>query len=116
MLMLDCSPNGVSFQCKNCTVTGTIDILQGSVTGNTTSPGTDTGDDDEFIWDSGSFTFETTGFSAHVELGAAIQPSLSLLTYNAPMPSIGLPGFQVEYPPTFGRSTGKLMLSSRYPE
>ncbi|KAL9000637.1 MAG: hypothetical protein Q9169_000673 [Polycauliona sp. 2 TL-2023] len=89
-------PNpGISFECKNCTVTGTIDILQGSVSGNTTTSGPDDDADDGFTWDSGSFMFVMNGFSAHMELGATIEPTLELVTYNAPMPSIGLPGFQI---------------------
>ncbi|KAL8809316.1 MAG: hypothetical protein Q9200_003514, partial [Gallowayella weberi] len=92
-------PNGVSFQCKNCTVTGTIDILQGSVsgnaTGNATAAGSNDDEDDGFSWEGGSFTFEANDFSAHIELEVTIEPTLSLLTYNAPMPSIGLPGFQI---------------------
>ncbi|KAL8771879.1 MAG: hypothetical protein Q9209_002817 [Squamulea sp. 1 TL-2023] len=89
-------PNpGVSFQCKNCTVTGTIDVLQGSISGNATASGPNNDQDEGFSWDSGSFRFEMNDFSAHMELGATVQPSLSLLTYNAPMPSIGLPGFQI---------------------
>ncbi|KAL8860445.1 MAG: hypothetical protein Q9178_003104 [Gyalolechia marmorata] len=92
-------PPGISFQCKNCTVTGTIDILQGSISGETTTSGPGNDTDDNFSWDSGSFRFEMNGFSAHMELGATVEPSLSLLTFNAPMPSIALPGFQI---PGFG--------------
>ncbi|KAL8729501.1 MAG: hypothetical protein Q9181_004982, partial [Wetmoreana brouardii] len=84
-------PNGVSVECKNCTVTGKIDILQGSVSGNSTN----SSDDDDFSWDQGSFTFEANGFSAHILLGATIQPSVDLLSFEAPMPTIGLPGFSV---------------------
>ncbi|KAL8808486.1 MAG: hypothetical protein Q9182_000037 [Xanthomendoza sp. 2 TL-2023] len=100
-IMLDAPgvPNGVSFRCKNCTVTGTIDILQGSVsgnaTGNATTAGSNNDEDNGFSWEGGSFTFEANDFSAHIELGATIEPTLSLLTYNASMPSIGLPGFQI---------------------
>ncbi|KAL8683512.1 MAG: hypothetical protein Q9186_000552 [Xanthomendoza sp. 1 TL-2023] len=88
-------PNGVSFQCKNCTVTGTIDIMQGSVSGNANTAGPDDDEDEGFSWDGGSFTFEANDFSAHIELGVTVEPTLSLFTYNAPMPSIGLPGFQI---------------------
>ncbi|KAL8658618.1 MAG: hypothetical protein Q9226_000869 [Calogaya cf. arnoldii] len=89
-------PNpGVSFECKNCTVTGTIDILQGSVSGNATSPGPADDADEGFSWDSGSFTFTMNGFSAHMELGATVEPTLELATFNAPMPSIAIPGFQI---------------------
>ncbi|KAL8705514.1 MAG: hypothetical protein Q9201_001389 [Fulgogasparrea decipioides] len=84
-------PNGVSIKCKNCTVTGTIDILQGSVLGNTTN----SSEDDDFSWDQGSFTFEANGFSAHIQLEATIQPSADLLSFEAPMPTIGLPGFSI---------------------
>ncbi|KAL8895065.1 MAG: hypothetical protein Q9192_003866 [Flavoplaca navasiana] len=89
-------PNpGVSFECKNCTVTGTIDILQGSVSGNATTTGPDDDADDGFIWDSGSFMFVMNDFSAHMEIGATIEPSLELFTYNVPMPSIAFLGFQI---------------------
>ncbi|KAL9628320.1 MAG: hypothetical protein Q9204_005964 [Flavoplaca sp. TL-2023a] len=89
-------PNpGVSFECKNCTVTGTIDILQGSVSGNATTTGPDDDADDGFIWDSGSFMFVMNDFSAHMDIGATIEPSLELFAYNVSMPSIALPGFQI---------------------
>ncbi|KAL8984259.1 MAG: hypothetical protein Q9205_001726 [Flavoplaca limonia] len=89
-------PNpGVSFECKNCTVTGTIDILQGSVSGNTTTTGPDDDADDGFIWDSGSFMFVMNDFSAHMDIGATIEPSLELFAYNVSMPSIAVPGFQI---------------------
>ncbi|KAI4124675.1 MAG: hypothetical protein LQ338_004675, partial [Usnochroma carphineum] len=87
-------PHGVTVSCKNCTVTGTIDILQASISGNTTSPAS-SNDDDGFSWDEGSFTFEANGFFAHIELAATVQPSAQLLTFNAPMPSIGIPGFSI---------------------
>lgn len=97
MLTLPSSPQGVSVQCKNCTVTGTIDILQGSVSGNTSNSNTNGSDDDGFSWDQGSFTFDANGFSAHIELEATVQPSANLLTFEAPMPSIGIPGFQARW-------------------
>ena len=80
--------------CKDCTVTGTIDILQGSIAGNTTESDSD---DDGFSWDQGTFTFEVNDFSAHIELEATILPSANLLNYEAPIPAIGLPGFQVSW-------------------
>ncbi|KAL8872059.1 MAG: hypothetical protein Q9174_002240 [Haloplaca sp. 1 TL-2023] len=85
-------PQGVSVSCKNCTLTGTIDILQGSIAGNTSSLDSD---DDEFSWDQGTFTFQANDFSAHIELEATILPSVDLLSYEAPIPAIGLPGFQI---------------------
>ncbi|KAL8833849.1 MAG: hypothetical protein Q9170_004071, partial [Blastenia crenularia] len=89
-------PHGVSISCKNCTVTGTIDILQASISGNATnSTAGSSGDDDKFSWDEGSFTFEANGFSAHIEMEATVQPSATLLSYNAPLPDIGIPGFQI---------------------
>lgn len=88
------SPQGFSISCKNCTITGTIDILQGSVSG--TASDSTTGDvDDDFSWDGGSFTFETNDFSAHIELEATVQPSVDILSFEAPLPDIGIPGFFV---------------------
>jgi hypothetical protein len=49
-------------------------------------------------------------FSAHMELGATVEPSLELLTYNAPMPSIALPGFQVRKPRTPLISSSKRLI------
>ncbi|KAL8675088.1 MAG: hypothetical protein Q9168_000571, partial [Polycauliona sp. 1 TL-2023] len=63
--------------------------------GNTTTSGPDDNADDGFTWDSGSFMFVMNGFSAHMELGATIEPTVGLASYNAPMPSIALPGFQL---------------------
>ncbi|KAL8777528.1 MAG: hypothetical protein Q9194_002506 [Teloschistes cf. exilis] len=85
-------PQGYSVQCKNCTVTGTIDILHGTVSGNATNP--DQGGSGISL-DQGSFTFEANGFFAHIELETTVQPSADLLSFEAPMPSIGIPGFQV---------------------
>lgn len=114
--MLGFSNPGVSFECKNCTVTGTIDILQGSVSGNATTPGPADNADEGFSWDSGSFKFAMNGFSAHMELGATIEPSLGLVTYNAPMPSIGLPGFKVSPRSKTNERSELLIPPSRYLE
>ncbi|KAL9021479.1 MAG: hypothetical protein Q9185_001376 [Variospora sp. 1 TL-2023] len=93
-LAVPLAPPGVTVACKNCTVTGTIDILQASISGNaTTSENSE--DDDFFVWDAGSFTFETNGFSAHIELEATVEASASLLSYNLSLPSVGLPGFSI---------------------
>ncbi|KAL8715972.1 MAG: hypothetical protein Q9220_000639 [cf. Caloplaca sp. 1 TL-2023] len=88
-------PSGVSFECKNCTLTGTIDILQGSISGNATTTASDNSEDDGFSWDQGSFTFQANNFSAHMEFGATVQPTVDLLTFHVPMPAIGIPGFQI---------------------
>ncbi|KAL9580578.1 MAG: hypothetical protein Q9212_004408, partial [Teloschistes hypoglaucus] len=85
-------PQGYSVQCKNCTVTGTIDILQGSVSGNATNPDQD---DSNFSFDQGTFTFKANGFFAHIELETTVQPSAGILSFEALMPSIGIPGFQI---------------------
>ncbi|KAI4194677.1 MAG: hypothetical protein LQ350_007640 [Teloschistes chrysophthalmus] len=85
-------PEGYSVQCKNCTFTGIIDILHGSVSGNATNP--DQGGNG-ISFDQGSFTFEANGFFAHIELETTLQPSADLLSFEAPMPSIGIPGFQI---------------------
>ncbi|KAL9594254.1 MAG: hypothetical protein Q9219_007135 [cf. Caloplaca sp. 3 TL-2023] len=87
-------PQGVTVSCKNCTVTGTIDILQASISGNSTDSESSE-DDDDFTWDMGSFIFEANDFSAHIELGATVQASADLATFNAPLPVIGLPGFSI---------------------
>ncbi|KAL8752353.1 MAG: hypothetical protein Q9184_005764 [Pyrenodesmia sp. 2 TL-2023] len=87
-------PQGVTISCKNCTVKGTIDIMQASISGNATSSD-DSEDDDLFEWDSGSFTFEVNGFSAHIHLEATVQATADLATFTAPIPSIGIPGFSI---------------------
>ncbi|KAL8966782.1 MAG: hypothetical protein Q9197_005793, partial [Variospora fuerteventurae] len=93
-LAVPLAPPGVTVACKNCTVTGTIDILQASISGNaTTSENSE--DDDFFVWDAGSFTFEANGFSAHIELEATVEASASLLSYNLSLPSVGIPGFSI---------------------
>ncbi|KAL8641303.1 MAG: hypothetical protein Q9228_001870 [Teloschistes exilis] len=73
-------------------ITGTIDILHGTVSGNATNP--DQGGSGISL-DQGSFTFEANGFFAHIELETTVQPSADLLSFEAPMPSIGIPGFQI---------------------
>ncbi|KAL8949017.1 MAG: hypothetical protein Q9222_004840 [Ikaeria aurantiellina] len=93
------SPSGVSFECKNCTLTGTIDILQGSISRNPMTTSSNSSEDDDFSWDQGSFTFLANNFSAHMEFGATVQPTVDLVTFHAPIPAIGLPGFSI---PGFG--------------
>lgn len=48
----------------------------------------------EFLND-GYLELLVNDFSAHIELESSVQPAKTLKTYNAPMPEIGLPGFQV---------------------
>ncbi|KAL8924894.1 MAG: hypothetical protein Q9208_003777 [Pyrenodesmia sp. 3 TL-2023] len=87
-------PQGVTISCKNCTVTGSIDITQASISGNATSSD-NSGDDDLFDWDRGSFTFEANGFFAHIHLEATVQATADLKTFTAPLPTIGIPGFSI---------------------
>ncbi|KAL8957212.1 MAG: hypothetical protein Q9193_005459, partial [Seirophora villosa] len=93
-LSVPSAPPGVTVACKNCTVTGTIDIVQASISGNATSSN-NTEDDDFFSWDAGSFAFEANGFFAHIELEATVVASASLVSYNLSLPSIGIPGFSI---------------------
>ncbi|KAL9048689.1 MAG: hypothetical protein Q9206_005900 [Seirophora lacunosa] len=93
-LSVPLAPSGVTVACKNCTVTGTIDIVQASISGNATTSDNPE-DDDFFSWDAGSFAFEANGFSAHIELEATVVASASLISYNLSLPSIGIPGFSI---------------------
>ncbi|KAI4093395.1 MAG: hypothetical protein LQ344_002983 [Seirophora lacunosa] len=93
-LSVPLAPPGVTVACKNCTVTGTIDIVQASISGNATTSDNPE-DDDFFSWDAGSFAFEANGFSAHIELEATVVASASLISYNLSLPSIGIPGFSI---------------------
>ncbi|KAL8909501.1 MAG: hypothetical protein Q9207_000181 [Kuettlingeria erythrocarpa] len=94
-------PQGVTISCKNCTVTGSIDIIKASISGNATSSD-DSEDDDIFEWDAGSFTFEANGFSAHMDLAATVQATADLVTFTAPLPSIPISPFSIPQIATVG--------------
>lgn len=85
----------MTVSCKNCTNQGTIDLLEGTFTLNS---GVDTSGDVEDIvqfFEDGYVKLLVNDFSAHIELESTLQPSASLILYTAPLPEIGIPGFQV---------------------
>ena len=70
--------------------------MEGSFTlVDSTNGSDDTLDDIEQFFDSGFIELLINDFSAHIELESTIQPSATLTLYTAPLPEIGIPGFQV---------------------
>lgn len=94
-LLTDTSPQGLTVSCKNCTTQGTIDLLEGSFTLNTSDDTSNDVEDIALFFNSGYIELVVNDFLAHIELESTIQPSASLILYTAPLPEIGIPGFQV---------------------
>lgn len=92
---MDTSPQGLTVSCKNCTTHGTIDLREGSFTLNTSNGTSDDIEDIILFFQTGFIELLVNDFSAQIELESTIQPSASLILYTAPLPEIGIPGFQV---------------------
>ena len=87
-------PQGFTVGCKNCTIQGNIDISQGYFTIN--DPGSNSNDSDiEDLLTEGYVELQVNNFATHIELESTIQASASLVTYVAPFPDIGIPGFSI---------------------
>ena len=83
--------DSATVSCKNCSVSGTIDIVEGEITVSNST--TDAGKALDFI-NTGFFRAVVNNLSAHVELDTTLSLS-NTQSFNKTLTSIGLPGFEV---------------------
>ena len=92
-------PAGLDVKCKNCSLQGSVSLSAGAINLDTNT--TDDGpfevviDDIVNYFETGYVDLALDSFSAHIELESTVKPSASLVTYVAPFPDIGLPGFTI---------------------
>ncbi|KAL9608316.1 MAG: hypothetical protein Q9167_006837 [Letrouitia subvulpina] len=89
LLIREPSPPGVSFKCKNCTLSGTIDLTGGafSVQSNESTGVMD-------FLDDGYIELQANNLAAYMEFESNVQPSDGR-EFTIPFPEIGIPGFQI---------------------
>jgi hypothetical protein len=78
--------------CKNCTLTGTVDITQGTFTVN--SSATNELEEVTHFIENGFFNVVANGVSAHIELDTSISLTASQ-AFSHTILTLTLPGFQV---------------------
>lgn len=83
--------DSATVNCKNCSVSGTIDLVEGEiiVSNSTTAAGKAV----DFI-NTGYFKIVANNLSAHVELDTILSLSTTQ-SFNKTLTTIGLPGFEV---------------------
>ena len=97
-------PAGLNVKCKNCTLRGSLDLTQGSVNLNNANETDFTDvfdiispsiDDTIDFFQEGYIELTVRELIAHIELESTVQPSAELITYVAPFPDIGIPGWVI---------------------
>jgi hypothetical protein len=83
--------DSATVNCNNCSISGTIDIVEGEVTVSNST--TAAGKALDFI-NTGFFRAVANNLSAHVELDTTLSLSTTQ-SFNKTLTSIGLPGFEV---------------------
>ena len=95
-------PGGLTVKCKNCTLQGNLDLSHGLL--DMSDPSSNSENDsrsDIAVQDiidfaeNGYVELVVNNFAAHIELESTVQPSKSLVTYVAPFPDIGIPGWVI---------------------
>ena len=93
-------PGGLTVKCKNCTLQGNIDLSHGLL--GISEPSNNTNDNSEIdpavqeafnFYKNGYLELVVNDFAAHIELESTVTPTASLVTYIAPFPDIGIPGW-----------------------
>ncbi|MCJ1276962.1 hypothetical protein MMC21_004771 [Puttea exsequens] len=90
-------PGGLIITCKNCTITGDLNLAAGSFTmGDFNSSGAEnaTRQAVDFV-DDGYIEFHSNHFRAHIELESTVLASADLIDFTAPLPTIALTPFQI---------------------
>ena len=102
-------PLGLSVKCKNCSIQGSLDLSSGTINmsgsnGTSDSPPDATDFLDVFdpsiddiidFYQDGYVELTVNEFAAHIELDSTVRPSAELITYIAPFPDIGIPGWVI---------------------
>ncbi|KAL9043523.1 MAG: hypothetical protein Q9214_003295 [Letrouitia sp. 1 TL-2023] len=89
LLIRERSPPGVNIKCKNCTLSGTIDLFGGSFSVQSN----ESADVMDFIED-GFIELQANNLAAYMEFESNVQPSDGR-EFTIPFPEIGIPGFQI---------------------
>ena len=99
-------PLGLNVICKNCSMQGSIDLSHGFINmNNSQSTSSDPSSNDTDIdisdiidfYQKGYVELTVNDFFAHIELESTVKPSVSLATYLAPFPDIGIPGWVIPH-------------------
>lgn len=87
-------PHGFTVGCKTCTLGGLIDITNGMFSmGSGDNSNTTEGLMD--LFDDGFIDVKLNAFDAFIELESTVLASQDLLSFTAPFPDIGIPGFVI---------------------
>jgi hypothetical protein len=84
----------VILQCKNCTTTGKLELVEGNFNINTTQNSTEVENIIHFF-DGGFVAFSANDMTAHIELEVSLQPGFAIGPFIAHLPTLAIPGFQV---------------------
>ncbi|TVY85315.1 hypothetical protein LSUE1_G000192 [Lachnellula suecica] len=90
--------DSASVKCKDCSISGTIDIVEGEITLSNST--TALGEAVDFI-NTGYFRAVANNMSAHIELDTSLDLSITQ-SFNKSFPAIGIPGFQIPGIATIG--------------
>jgi hypothetical protein len=90
------SPQGVTQSCKNCTLTGSIEVTQGSFAIKTSNDITQDINSTIQFFEHGLVEIVANNLFAHIELDTQLQPSAQLSHFTAHLPEIGLSPIEVE--------------------
>lgn len=92
--LLDDLPMPSSYlpKCRNCSTTGSFDIIHGSLS---IKAGSGSLDNLVHSLDSGSFTLQANNLGAHIDLSSSIPASTSLDLHTISLPEIPLTPFQI---------------------
>jgi len=95
MIVLHFRVQGVNLKCKNCTVTGGIEISQGKFSIGGGGGLADAITDPVEFFKSGSVEVAMSSFSVHIEISISIDKTKNLLDLVVPFPDIPLAAFAV---------------------
>ena len=102
-------PLGLNVKCKNCSIQGSLDLSSGTINMSGLNGTSDSSPDatdfldifdpsiDDIIdfYQEGYVELTVNDFAAHIELESTVRPSAELITYIAPFPDIGIPGWVI---------------------
>ncbi len=89
-------PPGLILNCKNCSLTGNVDITHGLLTAQGPVDSSNKAENAVQFFHHGYIELATY-FEAHIELESIAVPSISLASYTAPFPDIDILGFTIPY-------------------
>ena len=87
-------PDNVILECKNCTTTGTLELVEGNFNINTTQSSSETENIIQFL-EGGFIQFSANNMTAHIELEVSLQPGFTVNPFTVHLPTLTIPGFKV---------------------